>query len=77
MPASAVQGMHDQLGRRALDRVGGVDVGVPDERVAVADEQVDGRSVAAVPQVEHDVLGQRVRPVGVAGGLHQRRAPRP
>src|SRR5439155_13433397 len=40
--------------------------------VAGADQQVHGRGLAAVADVQHDVLGQRVRAVGVTGRPGQR-----
>jgi hypothetical protein len=62
--------VYDKLRGRTLDLVGGVQVRISGERaVVVPRQQVYRRSVAAVPQVEHDVLGQGIRPVRVAGRL--------
>jgi hypothetical protein len=63
--------VYDQLRARPLDRVRGVHVGVPDELTVLADVEVDGRLVAALADMQHDVLGQRERPVRVAGRLSQ------
>ncbi len=69
---AAVVRVDGELGAGPLDGVGHVDVRVPGERVAVADEQVPHVRVAAVAQVQDDVFGQRIRAVGVACGRHQR-----
>src|SRR5262249_45709012 len=63
--------VYDQLRARPLDHVRGVHVRVPDELVPVADEQVDGGFVATPADVQHDVLGERVDAVGVAGRAGQ------
>ncbi len=64
--------MDTELGGRTLDRVGGVHVGVPDQTAVGVREHMGGRGVAAVAQVQHHVLGERVRTVRVARGVGQR-----
>ncbi|GAB3869057.1 hypothetical protein GCM10027610_127640 [Dactylosporangium cerinum] len=62
--------MHHQLGGGTRDRLGRVHVGITHHRAAgVARQQMDSLRLAPVPQVQHHVLGQRQRTVGVAGRL--------
>jgi hypothetical protein len=64
VPAAAMLGSDGELRARPLDLVGGVEVGVADEDVAVVQQQVARHDVTAVPQVEHHMLGQRPHAVG-------------
>ena len=59
--------MHHKFAARALDRVGRVQVRVSRELAAFVQQQVACPRVAAVPQVQHDVLGERPDPVLVRG----------
>jgi hypothetical protein len=60
--------MNAQLSRGSVDRVGRVDMGVADQLPARdAGQQMHRRSVAPVAYVQHDVLGERIRAIGVPG----------
>ena len=63
--------VHHELPARARDDVGHVEMRVRRQRVALPGEQVAGRPVPAVAQVQLDVLGQRAYPVGLGGGLDE------
>ena len=65
--ATAQAGVHHEFAARALDRVGRVQVRVSGELAACMQQQVARPRVAAVPQVQHDVLGERPDPVLVRG----------
>jgi hypothetical protein len=47
-------------------------VGITHQALVGMCQQVRGRGVAAMTQVQHHVLGQGIRAVGVAGGVSQR-----
>ena len=55
--------MYDELGAGTGDLIGHVEVRVTREVVSHPREDVAHRSVAAVPQVQHHVLGERAEPV--------------
>jgi len=68
-----VVGVDRQLARTAGDGVGEVEVGEADQRaVGLAGEQVRGVGVAAVAQVQQDVLRERSGVVGLGDGRHER-----
>jgi len=70
-PSPSVQRVDAQLGRRAVDLVGRVDVRVAHQPVVDAREQVGGGNVAAVAQVQHHVLREGVGAVGVTRRVGQ------
>ena len=59
--------VYDQLRARTVDDVRRVQVGVADQFVALTNQQVYSRLLAAKAKVEHDVLGQRINTIRVAG----------
>jgi len=59
------------LGGCAGDDVGGVEMRIAGEVVAVPDQEVAGRLVAAVAQMKHHVLGQRTDAVSVGARLDE------
>jgi hypothetical protein len=69
--ASAVHRVYDEFGLRLLG-LAHLDVGVAHQyAVGLPDRQVRGAGVATVPQLEDDVLGERVGPIGVASRAGQ------
>ena len=60
-----VRGMHDELARPARDRVGEVEVSEAHQLPPLPGEEVRGVGVAAVAQVQQDVLGQRCGAVDI------------
>ena len=69
---AARRGVDHHLRGRPLDRVGRVQVPVAGQPAVPPDEHVAGVQVAAVPQVQQHVLGQRADAVLVGRVLHQR-----
>ena len=64
--------MNDHFPGWPFDRVGGVQVPVASQLAVVVQQHVPGPRVAAVAQVQHDVLRQRAHPVVLGGALHER-----
>src|SRR6266516_580542 len=64
--------MDHQLAARALDRVGRVQMGVTRELAPAMEQQITRPGIAAVPEVQHDVLGERPDAIGGRGRADQR-----
>src|SRR5215469_16014804 len=63
--------MHDQLAARSLHRIGRVQVGVAGEFSRAVQQEAPGQRVAAVPQVQHHMLGQRADAILVGGAADE------
>ena len=59
--------MDDQFPAPALDRVGEAKVGIPGEAGAEPQQQVPCGRIAAVAQMQPDLLGQRADAIGSGG----------
>ena len=64
--------MDHQLAARAGDRIGRIQVRVAGQLPLAVEQQIARPGVAAIPQVQHDVLGERPDAILLGGSVNER-----